>query len=396
VTVEELRPTLGLDMLYPRDAVYMSRTDLFETRMLGYTDLLLDTITAMLIGLLNGRSTIRHEAAAGPEVLDIFRCAGIRVAEDMHTYRTKEEAEALADAMIGRGKRLFWAYPLSAGRFPDSSHLVPLALYRYLNSKASLGDIVSAQYRPKRHTLSHEDLANFNPTNPVFLKSSGDAATGWGFAVHYCPDQVALSRARNWFRDYRDSVPAVIVEEAVPLIACWCAGVAVHDDGSQCFGGAEQLFSAPARQSGSIIDPETAFPPEGRLLAVQVGEAGRALGFRGICGVDIGLGHDGRIRVFDPNFRLASSTSQLLYYGDAVARSGLPVSRSFQTRPGGRFQDLARRLAGPIEEGWFVPTRLFNGEKHPLSEGRHIVTGFVLANTRKEVESVAGSLERLL
>jgi hypothetical protein len=394
--MKELRPTLSADELYPPDSAFMARTNLFETRMLGFTSLQLDTVTTLLAGALNGRSAMRHEAGAGPEVLAIYERAGMVVAEDTRTYRTAEEAEAIADELIREGKRLFWSYPPPDRRFPDRAHLVTPELYRFLNAKTNLASLVPPRNLPRRRILSHEELAAFEPTAPLFLKSAGDAATGWGFAVRPCPDKPDFDIARRWFLEHRESVPAVIAEEAVALQACWCAGIAVTESGAVCFGGAEQLFHAPARQSGSMIDPDAAFPPEGRTLAEEVGLAAQALGFRGTAGLDIGLGHDGRLLVFDPNFRINASTHQLLLHDSAAARSGLRVSLSFQTTPGGPFKDLAARLEAPTEEGWFVPTRLFNGEKHLLSEGRHIVTGFVLGSTREEVGNAAHKLEARL
>ena len=388
-----LRSALAADLLYPPGSAFMARTDLHQTRMLGFTNLLLDTVTTLLAGILNGRSAVRHEAGAGPEVFAVYRRAGMVVEEDTRTYRTVDEAEALADGLIREGKRLFWSYPPPERRFPDKAQLVTPTLYRFLNSKANLERLVPSRHLPERRILSHEDLAEFEPSGPVFLKSAGDAATGWGFAVRPCPGKPEFEDARRWFLEHRDGVPAVIVEEAVNLAGCWCAGIAVSESGAVCFGGAEQLFRAPARQFGSLIDPDASFPQEGRALAETVGMAAQRLGFRGVAGLDIGLGCDGRLLVFDPNFRINASTHQLLLHDSAAARSGLRVSRSFQASPGGPFKDLAERLDAPIGDGWFVPTRLFNGEKHPLSEGRHIVTGFVLGNSRQDAEDAARRLE---
>jgi hypothetical protein len=50
-------------------------------------------------------------------------------------------------------------------------------------------------------------------------------------------------------------------------------------------------------------------------------------------------------------------------------------------------------LEAPIADGWFVPTRLFNGEKHPLTMGKHLVNGFVLGHNRIEAENAAKSLK---
>lgn len=374
----------------------MARTNLVQTRMLGLTELQLDTVTTMLAGLLGECTALRHEAGAGPEVHAIYRRAGLKIAEDTMTYRTLAEAEALADGLVARGKRLFWPYPLPEGRYPEDAHLVAPELYQFLNAKGNLEALAPPDNLPNRRLLSYEELATCKPIAPVFLKASGGAATGWGFAVHYCPDQKTFDEACQWFFAHRDDVPSVIVEEAMVLSGCWCAGIAVHEAGVTCFGGAEQLFHAPARQSGSMIDPGAAIPQEAKALAERVGQAARARGFRGIAGLDIGLSRDGRLVVFDPNFRFNSSTSQVMFHDSAADRAGLPVSRSFQACPGGSFRELARRLEAPIDEGWFVPTRLFNGERHPLAQGKHIATGFVLGRDREGADSSAARLEARL
>ncbi len=388
----KLSPLIPIDLLYPADAVYMARTDLLETKMLGYTPLHLDTVTAMLVGLLNGRTAIRHECGAGKELFDVYRYAGMQIDEETLTYRSVEEAEALADDLLAQGKRLFSPYPLCSGRFPDSGQLVSPELYCTLNAKINLHRLAPSEFLPERQILSHKEFADFTPSGPVFLKAGSYAATGWGFAVQPCRNISDLKTARQWFAKYRESIPAILVEEWIDVSTCWCAGIAVGEDETICFGGAEQIFSSPARQSGSVIDPENSFPETGKKLATRIGEAARQQGFRGIAGLDIGLRTDGRPVIFDPNFRFNSSSTQLLFHDSATCRSNLPVSYSFQTTPRGKFKTLNVRLKKAIDQGRFVPTRLFNGEQHPHANGTHIVTGFVLGENRKAAEAVAESL----
>jgi hypothetical protein len=383
-------PTVGL---YPADAVFMARTNLFETRMLGYKALSLDTVTAHLTGLLNGRTAIRHEGGGGEEVFAIYRRAGIEVNEETLLYRTPEEADTLADTLIAQGKRLFSPYPLPGNRFPDNGLLVPPGLWRFLNAKINLNAIVPSEFLPERETLPCNELSSLEPPGPIFLKAAGDAATGWGYAVHPCHDKVTFDNARRWFAEHRDDVPDILVEEWAKVSICWCAGIAINDNETLCFGGAEQIFSSPTKQSGSIIDPECMFPEEGRSLAVQVGEAARRMGYRGIAGLDIGLRNDGRLIVFDPNFRFNSSSAQLLFHDSAVTRTGHSVTCSFHAEPSCAYSKLAAGLEAPIGDGWFVPTRLFNGEKHPLAMGKHLVTGFVLGHSRLEAEAAAKTLK---
>jgi len=386
-----LLPALSSDQLYPADSVYMARTQLHQVRMLGYTRLQLDTATSMLMGLLNGYASVRHEACTGAEVIDLFAAAGIIVNEQMHIYTTGDEARRHAQALSMQGKKLFWPYPLPADLYPESAHLVPPDIYRFLNAKQHLGKLVPQQYLAHQQCLDHAALTTFASADPVCLKAGGDAATGWGYAVFPCPDQDALNAARIWFAQHRESIPQVLVEQWVDVACSWCVGLAISATDTRCFGGAEQVFASACKQSGSIVDSGNTIPGAVRELALQAGETARRLGFRGIAGLDIGIDRRGKPILFDPNFRIASSTAQLLFHPAAAARSGLPVSHSIQITPGGSFSEVSRKLLTPIAEGWFIPTRLFNGEKHPLSNGTHIVTGFVMGADR--TAAALGSLK---
>lgn len=392
-----LSPLIPTDKLYPADAVYMARTDLKMTKMLGYTPYLLDTVTSMMVGLLNGRAAIRHEGSVGKDIFDTYRYAGINIDEETLTYRTAEEAERIADDMISKGKRLFSPYPLRSGRFPESGQLVSAELYRSLNAKTNLDQLVSSEFLPRRKILTLDEFSEFRLTRPVFIKSASDAATGWGFAVQPCRTQEDLNNARQWFAEYRESIPTILVEEWEDVSTCWCAGIVVDENEVICIGGAEQVFSSPARQTGSLIDPTNAFPEAGQKLAKLIGESARHKGFRGIAGLDIGLKANGKPVVFDPNFRCNSSSTQLLFHDSAAARTNFPVSHSFQATPHCEFKTLINRLKAAIDQGRFVLTRLFNGENHPHSNGAHAVTGFVLGEDRsvaiRIVESLRHDLE---
>lgn len=391
-----LQPALSAEQLYPNNSVYMARTRLAEVSMLGYTELQLDSATSMMMGLLNGYATVRHEAGAGSEILELFASAGIAVHENIHKYTTETEAIAAATALIQSSHKLFWPYPLPEGLYPESAHLVSPELYRRLNAKQHLHDLVQSEHLAQQQCLSYTELAEFSPTRPVCLKAGGSAATGWGYAVFPCHSTEQINAARQWFTEHQASTPVILAEEWLDIQCSWCVGLAISETQTRCFGGAEQLFASPCKQSGSIIDPARAMPAEATALATQIGEQARNQGFRGVAGLDLGLERSGRIVVFDPNFRIASSTAQLLFHPAAAARSGLPVSHSIQVTPAGSFNDIERKLRGPIEDGWFIPTRLFNGDKHPLSGGKHIVTGFVLGKDRHSASNAVKKLQQLL
>ena len=390
-----LFPALSAAQLYPEKSVYMARTRLPEVAMLGYSHLQLDTATSMLMGLLNGYATVRHAGAVGDEILGLFASAGIAVCEQMHVYKTEAQAINCATALVRDGHKLFWPYPLPENLYPESAHLVPPNLYRQLNAKQNLAELVPSKHLATQQHLSHSALTALSGATPICLKAGGDAATGWGYSVFPCRNQEELDSARAWFAEQRESIPLVLAEEWLDIDCSWCVGLAIGETETLCFGGAEQLFSSPCKQSGSIIDPARELPPTLEALAIKVGEKARQQGFRGIAGLDIGLEQSGKIIVFDPNFRIASSSAQLLFHPAASQRAALPVSHSLQLTPDASFADIEKTLRGPIDDGWFIPTRLFNGEKHPLSNGRHIITGFALGKDRSHAGTAVEQLRSL-
>lgn len=382
-----LDPVVGADLLFPSDAAFMARSDLEQTRLLGYRPLNLDAVTTLMLGLLGGLPSVRHRSCATDEILRFLADAGLRIDEDMHLFDTADEAEAIADRLIGQGRRLVWPYPLRAGRFAEAAHLVPPALWRQLNSKENLPALVPVGALAARRVIALADLDAAQLQPPVYLKAAGDAATGWGYAVRHVVRDADLSAARADFA--AQGIDRILVEAAVDVITCWCVNLSVLDTVVTCLGAAEQVFAAPARQSGSVIDPEVALPAAGIALALNVADAARRAGFRGVCGLDIGLARDGRLIVFDPNFRFNASSAQVVLHPAAVARSGLGVSASVSAASPRPMAEVIARITAPVAEGWFVPTRLLDAALLPAANGASLCTGFVMGRTRAEAQARA-------
>jgi len=378
----EYLSVVSAQRLYPKNAAYMARTDLEQTRMLGFTAYNLDAVTTLLMGLLNGHPTIRHRSGATESILALLERAGLKVSEDMRVYEHAEEAERHADRLIEEGYRLFWPYPLREQRFPIESHLVSPNTWKHLNAKDALDQIVPRQNLAPRSICALEGLAEHSFVRPMFLKAGGKAATGWGYAVRYCPDRAQWVNALESFRSL--GVQHVIVEEAISVHTCWCVALVVEAARTSYMGAAEQVFAAPGKQSGSVVDEAKPFPREGAELAVTVGEAARKAGFLGLAGLDIGLTSDNSIVVFDPNFRFNSSSSQVLLHDAAARRGGFTASHSVNLTTSLCFSEIARRVREAIDDGWFVPTRFLDGALLPAANGRSACTGFVLGTNRGE------------
>jgi hypothetical protein len=394
-TLSRLAPAVPAERLYPANAAYMARTDLWQTRMLGFKPFYLDVVTTLLMGLLNGRPTVRHRSGASDEILAVLDRAGLEVAEDMRIYERPYEAEQIAQGLVEEGYKLFWPYPLPGDRYPEGAHLVEPGLWRRLNAKQNLDAIVPAANLAPRQLVSLTDLKSRAFERPVFLKAGGDAPTGAGVAVRSCTDQASWLDAIDWFK-CQGEIESVIVENDVPVSTCWCVTILVEANVTTCIGAAEQIFQSAAQQSGSVIDRDNPLPPAGAELAVQVGEAARRQGFVGIAGLDIALAHDGRLVVFDPNFRFNASSTQVLLHGSASRRGGFSASASLFVTTQLELIDVVKAARGPIDDGWFVPTRLIDAALLPEAEGISFCTGFVLGDNREEAIIRQRDMEKLL
>jgi hypothetical protein len=392
---EPLRPSLAPDAFWPADAAYVARTDLQTTAMLGYRPLNIDAVTTLLIGLMGHRPAVRHVSGVTDDILRALADAGLPVDSDIRPYATPEEADAQAERLIAEGFRFVSPYPLPAGRWRDAAQVVPPALWHALNAKDRMEEIVPPAHLPRRERMTVEAARARAFGTPVWVKAGGGAVTGWGFAVRQATD------ADTWHKAVEDiaALPDardLIVEEHVDVDTSWGVQLGITDAGTVWGGASEQLFGRPGQIAGSLVDPSNPFPDDAIPVAIAVGEAARARGFRGLAGLDIGRTRDRQIVVFDPNFRFTSSTMQVMFTPAAAARSGLPVSISADAATPRPMAEVIALIRGPIADGWFMPTRLLDAALLPAAEGKSRVTGFTLGRDRAEAEAARDRLAALL
>jgi hypothetical protein len=95
-SLSPLAPSIAVERLFPRNAAFVARTDLEQTRLMVFEPWNLDSITNIFLGLMNGLATVRHRAGVTDEILALFERAGVPVAEDLRVYDSGEEAERFA------------------------------------------------------------------------------------------------------------------------------------------------------------------------------------------------------------------------------------------------------------------------------------------------------------
>jgi L-aspartate-L-methionine ligase len=392
-----VNPSATFSHLFPSQVVFAPRSTMHFVRWVLDDAFRLDTITGVTLAIMGDMPLICHQNAATPLILDFFRQAGLEPASNIETYETEKEAVALARKHISRGEKIAYIYPPPLSLQESVCMLVPIPLYNWLNNKANLAQLIDQDHLP-RYQIFQTDCLNllydFLPGQDVFIKACHPGAAGAGKDVRYCPNQTSRKSALDWLNIHKDGLSAVRIEEALDITDCWCLSLAIFESGIQYLGAAIQLFTEPAKQSGSRIDPDHLPPDSVVAIAKDIAQRSHDMGYCGFAGFDIGVTSSGQIFVFDLNFRLVSSTPQVLLHEAAINRVEARISQSWSCTVKGALAPVLKCIAKFSQKGEFVPTRLY--EATQISGGKSVITGMVVASTLDEVESITDNMQETL
>jgi len=387
---------LTLDVFFPERTLIAPLTTMDVTHRIFEGEFRLDTVTGNSLAIAGKMPLICSNNVATLEILDFFRLSGLEPARNLYTYQDQEEAIEYAKQFIAKGWKVLYSYPPPPA-LGSGGLVVPIALYSYLNDKASIDDLVDEEDLPPHVFVGADDLDPVNnifKERSVFIKACSNEVSGGGADVLYCPDLDARTCFPEWLSARSKGLSGVRVELALDIETSWCINVAIREEKSNYLGAAIQLFEEPARQEGSRIDPDKAPSEETVRIALGIAERGRSLGFRGIAGFDIGEDRSGKPFVFDLNFRFVSSTGQVLLHEWATERVKARVSESWGCFVPGPLAPALDRILEYAQKGLFVPTRLYEGTD--LSDGRSLITGFIVADSPREIAIIGQKIQNAL
>ena len=387
-----LKPSLSPQNYLPSNVAFAARSTLQQTQLVGSGNYSLDILTTGLMGCLNGLTSLRHESGLCKESFCLLEQAGIHVDEDIRPYKTAQEAFQLTRQIAAEGKLLFWTYPPDPELVAGKCNLVSVDLYKTLNSKACLQNWVPNEHLPERVILPQKAFETYTFATPVYVKSASDYPTASGFSVRVCENPSQLSLAKEWFASKREVIPEIVIEKAEDIVSSWCSSLIIGKDATHYLGSSEQLFSQPAKHAENIVDPGNPIPPQAIQVAILIGERARRAGFVGIAGFDIGLNRDGKLTVFDLNFRLNYSSTMLLYLDSILKNFRFPLVKTYRVSAKSDFKTFFKKASKAAAAGRFIPFRLVNGNLHPDSNGYHLIVGVVLGYEREELESYIARL----
>ena len=393
-SLQPVTPSANFSELYPTKTVFAPRSTWDVLQMIQNQPFQVDSMTGVTVGVMGDMPLVCHKNTVTPLILDFFREAGLRPAIRTDTYETEEDAVAIARKHSEEGQKLVYVYPPPSALLDDVSFLVPVPLYTYLNDKSNIGRLVEREHQPGHRLLSVDsldELFDFLPGREIFIKACRSGANGAGKDVYYCPDEACRKDAAQRLGLQKEALTGVRLEEAVGVDASWCLSFAIGKSGIRYLGAATQLFEQPARQTGSRIDPENLPPAFVVDIAAKIARRGSTMGYQGIAGFDIGLSPAGQAFVFDLNFRLCSSTPQVLLHEAATARVGARISQSWSRVFKASLAPALERIRHYSQEGVFVPIRLY--ERTQASEGQSVITGMILGKTIADIEKIKARMD---
>lgn len=396
-TLSPVTPTAFFSQLYPPRTVFMPRTNLHHVRWVYEDDYRLDASTGITLTAMGNMPLICHQNAATASIMKFLRQTGLEPSSNITTYETEAEAVAIARHHIRQGEKLAYFYPPPSALESSDGLVVPVPLYNRLNDKANLAHLADIKFLPRHRMVATNDLfqlLDFLPGEKVFIKACNPGASGFGKDVLYCPDTESRVKALKWIETRLEGLSGIRIEEEVAVGSCWCLSMAVLESGVRYLGAATQLFSEPAKQCGSRIDPDDLPSDPVVSIAMAVAERARKMGFRGVAGFDIGVNTHGQPYVFDLNFRVAGSTMQVLLHESAVRRTGAKISQSWRRMVKGTLAPALESISDFARRGQFLPFSLF--EMTPATGGKSIIAGMVVAATLDEIESITVGMENAL
>jgi len=359
-------PVDGLDWL-PRDAVWLER------------------YTGVPLPVAGDIPVVCHEAVVRPEALDLMAKAGLALPDRLVTYASQSDFEERLRELAAEDHRVYLSHPEPNPILAPDRYVVPMPVMRRLHDKAHLADIVPAEALPDRRILSADEFGRLvedgGLRTPIVVKASAPLGSGAGIDVRICETPEELAPARQELA----AAERLVVERRYHFRRTVCLNYGIGSDGVSYLGAAEQICDSRGAYSGNWLGvadrPEAELVESGR----QVADAGRALGYRGILGVDAGLNEEGRPVLFDANFRINGCTTQVLLSESIATTWSRPCSRNLNALFRGDFADMIEALHRGVASRSLVPLMVFDASALPDSPPHPRCMLLIAGDSREDV-----------
>ncbi|MFG1780700.1 ATP-grasp domain-containing protein [Micromonospora sp. NPDC049051] len=310
----------------------------------------LDMITGLHLTLPHQAAAICSTGSSADKSLRLLSRSGLKTPSDLREFRSGAQAVQYAREAVERGETLEFQFPPHDPQLRAARSRVPADLLARLNNKTVLESLVAPEYLPRRQVATPADVRRIvqQDRRPAVIKPAGvEVFSGIAIFTRRLQDK----RNRTMFNQLEQVSDQWIVEEEVPFRTVWGLQFGVTESGSvHYFGASVHLPQPTSTWVGCVMDDDQ--PPAELVEALTVGvRKASALGYRGYCSFDAGIGRDGALRVIDPNFRVSGATTSLLHRSSLLGQHPCAMTTFFSLAPG---VDAEPILAPFIDRGQFV------------------------------------------
>jgi hypothetical protein len=383
-----MSPFLTFGQLHPGGTASAFCYDQDCMRLLCTHEWQIEAASGVALTVLGEMPALCHANAMTDTALAFFELSQLKIAPSVMPYRSEAEALGIARKLAKADYRFAYPFPLAEPLRRACSLLVEQDLYQWLNNKTNIAWLCEPQWLPPRQIFPIADVAVLRarpPDRPVYVKGAMNAPSGGGVDVRYSPSGESWGSVLDWVESMADWFDACIVEDAIPFSQSWCLNYAIMNDEIRYLGAAEQLFSSPGVQRGSLVDDANQPPDKAVQVGFHISTQAQRRGYRGFAGYDMCIGEHGQIYFFDLNFRLNSSTSLLLLHRGLDLGQGSHISVSCNHVTGSPLDAALQKLADVASDGAFIPVRLYDGSRHSTQRAPSVVTGILTARSREAV-----------
>ncbi|WP_433348931.1 ATP-grasp domain-containing protein [Micromonospora sp. CA-111912] len=352
----------------------------------------LDMITGLHLTLPHQSAAIASTGACADKSLRLLSRSGLKTPSDLREFRNSEQAVQLAREAAERGELLEFQFPPHDPQLRAASARVSPDLLARLNNKTVLESLVAPEYLPRRQVATPAEVRRIvqQDRRPMVIKPAG-AEVYSGIAIFTRRLRDRLNR--SLFNQLEQVSDQWIVEEEVPFRTVWGLQFGVTESGSvEYFGASVHLPQPTSTWVGCVMDDDQ--PPTELIEALTTGvRKASALGYRGYCSFDAGIGRNDELRIIDPNFRVSGATSSLLHRSSLLRQHPCAITTFFSLAPG---VDAEPILAPFIDRGQLVvfmhydPAETDNGP-HPAT-----IVGMVGASDRYACGVLISQVQRAL
>ncbi|WP_428410118.1 hypothetical protein [Hyphococcus sp.] len=393
-----LKPDVFLSDFQRGNIIHLTRADQASAKWLPNAPGVLDWLACGPRTVLGTLGRFVHRAATGPVSLQLNEWTGL-TDNTRHVYFAAEsdcleQAQSLSrdeDAVL-----ICQHYPHRWRDFDIRWRATP-AVISELNNKANLDRLVSAELAPRRRIVAPDGILDAieNVPAPFVLKVGTPLSSGGSCAATVCAaKEEARAKART-FLAMHDPDAVFIIEDFYAFTQTWCANIGIFESERRYFGAAQQILDDTRKQTGNYNGGPFAAPDAVRDACLDIAERAYEAGYRGVAGMDMGLTPDGKLIVFDLNFRMNSCTAQILYHESACARVKAAVSRNCVFSFARPLAEIAKDIEDAVKQGVFVPLASFDKALHETAGTGCNIAGIALGVDTDEANAVAEKIAAL-